>query len=99
RRRVNSDVMPHRFAYLSVILLGAVLSGCSHTLVVDSQRARVFGDSFVDDLIHDRRDAVYSKMEPEFHNLTSRQQFVGGLDSFYEQVGKPIKAEQASYGP
>jgi hypothetical protein len=53
----------------------------------------------MDDLIHDRRDAIYSRMEPEFHNLTSEPQFVDGLNTLYGQVGKPIKFEQVSYGP
>jgi hypothetical protein len=53
----------------------------------------------MDDLTHDRRDAIYSKMEPEFHNLTNKQQFVNGLDILYGQVGKPSKFEQFSYGP
>ena len=53
----------------------------------------------MDHVIHDRRDEMYSLMEPEFHNLTSRQQFDGGLNTLYEQVGKPVRFQQISYGP
>lgn len=68
-------------------------------VVVDSQKARVFGDAFMGEVIHDRRDAMYSMMEPEFHGLTSRQQFDESLNTLYERAGKPIKFEQVGYGP
>ncbi len=84
---------------ICIIVIAAVTLSCSDGLAVDSQKALAFGELFMDDLIHDRRDALYSKMEPEFHNLTSKQQFVDGLDARYEQVGKPTKFEQSSYGP
>ncbi|MET0649123.1 MAG: hypothetical protein ABW208_21135 [Pyrinomonadaceae bacterium] len=78
----------------------ALLSGCGRGgVVVDSQKARAFSDSFMDGVVHDRRDAMYSKMEPEFHGLTSRQQFDDSLNTLYERVGKPLKFEQVSDGP
>ena len=91
--------MPLRRVYLCIIVIVALTSSCRNGLAVDSQKARAFGDLFMDDLIHDRRDAIYSKMEPEFHNLTSKEQFVNGLDTIYQQVGKLNKFEQFSYGP
>ena len=91
--------MPLRRVYLCIIVIVSLTSSCRNGLAVDSQKARAFGDLFVDDLIHDRRDAIYSKMEPEFHNLTSKEQFVNGLDTIYQQVGNPNKFEQVSYGP
>jgi hypothetical protein len=86
--------------YLCTIIIVALLSGCGQGgVVVDSQKARAFSDSFMDNVIHDRRDKMYTMMEPEFHSLTSRQQFDGGLDSLYEQVGRPTMFEQVGYGP
>ena len=98
-RPVNSSVMRLRTVHLCILVIAALTLSCRNALVVDSQRARSFADSFLDDLIHDRRDAIYSKMEPEFHNLTSKPQFADVLDTLYEQFGKPNKFEQVGYGP
>jgi hypothetical protein len=92
-------VMPLRVIHLCIVVIAALTLSCRNGPAVDSQKARAFGDLFMDDLIHDRRDAVYSKMEAEFHNLTNKEQFVDGLDTIYEQVGKPSTFEQFSYGP
>src|SRR5205809_1449278 len=98
RRPVNSDVMPRYLRQLSVMVFAALLSSCSHGVVVDPYRARPFGDLFMDDLINDRRDALYAKMEPEFHNLTPEQEFVNGMDTLYRQVGEPSRFEVVGYG-
>lgn len=78
----------------------ALLSGCGRAgVVVDSEKARAFSDSFMNEVVRDRRDSMYSMMEPEFQSLSSIQQFDSGLDTLYERTGKPIKFEQVSYGP
>jgi hypothetical protein len=98
RRCVNSAVMPRYLRQISVLVFAALLSSCGHGVVVDPNRARPFGDFFMDDLINDRRKALYAKMEPEFHNLTTEQEFVNGMDTLYRQVGKPSRFEVAGYG-
>jgi hypothetical protein len=93
-------VMPLYIKHLCIVLIAASLSGCGRGGgVVDSQKARAFSDSFMDALIHDKRDAMYSMMEPEFHGLTSRQQFDGVLNTLHERAGKPIGFQQVGYGP
>lgn len=86
------------FRYLAfpLIIQLLFLPSCSAG-VVDLQKALALGDVFMSDIIDDRRDEIYLKMEPEFHDLTSRDQFVSGLDNLYGQVGRPTAFELASY--
>lgn len=42
---------------------------------------------------------MYAMMEPEFHSLTSAQQFDDSLNTLYKRVGQPMRFEQVSYGP
>ena|SRR5437763_1523619 len=56
--------------------------------IVDAQKARRFADGFVEDAVHDRRDAMYSKMENEFREITSREKFDDALRPLDERFGK-----------
>ena len=86
--------------HLCAVVIVTLLSGCgSGGAVVDSEKARAFSDSFMGEVIRDRRDAMYAMMEPEFHGLTSRRQYDDSLDTLYERVGRPTGFEQVSYGP
>ena len=81
----------------AILLAGCCLAGC-RTIAVDPQKARAFSDLFMDDVIHDRRAAFYSKMEPEFHEITSLEKFTASMDDLYQQFGKPIQFEALGYG-
>jgi uncharacterized protein YcgL (UPF0745 family) len=85
--------------FLSVWLIGilAILfSGCfsaQSSKPIDAQKARVFSDSLLADLVSERRDDAYQKMETEFHRAVSREQFDVVVDALYEKFGKPVNFE------
>ena len=66
--------------------------------VVDSEKALAFGNLFMNDVINDRPDDIYRKMESEFHDFVSESQFNKGWRGLYEEVGKPTAFELASHG-
>ena len=75
------------------IALAALCASCitfsTKTIsLVDAQKARTFTDAFVEDVVNDRRDAMYSKMEREFHEITSRDKFDDALRPLDERFGK-----------
>lgn len=91
-----------RFALLCALASAMLLSGCTRFVVssgggasIDERKARAFADGFMDDFANDRRDAMYSKMEKEFHDITSREQFQGLIDTLHEQFGKLTRFEYA----
>jgi hypothetical protein len=87
------------YALFCLMAIALLSSGCIRFVstpngeVIDPQKARAFSDGFMDDLVHDRRDALYSKMEKEFHDISSRDQFDGLMDNLYDQFGKVTKYE------
>jgi hypothetical protein len=87
--------MHRQFGFL--LLAFMLLSGCGAG-PVDSQKALAFGDLFMSDVINDRPDDIYAKMEPEFYDFVPKDQFSNGWRALYERVGKPIAFELASYG-
>jgi hypothetical protein len=56
--------------------------------VIDAQKARRFSDSFMEDVVNDRQDAMYSKMESEFHQITPRDKFTDVIHALDEKFGK-----------
>ena len=87
--------MPRFLPFLLIVV--SVLLSCGAG-TVDTQKAITFADSFMADVINDRRDDIYLKMEPEFHDLTPKDQFIKGWGGLSEVVGKPTASELASYG-
>jgi hypothetical protein len=78
-----------------VILIVAALScGCitfvstSNGPAIDVKKARMFSDAYLDDVVKDNQDAMYSKMEDEFHQITSREKFTELIHSIDEQFGR-----------
>src|SRR5215218_9602312 len=81
--------------FLTVLIIAFLLSNCSirfgsspASVAIDPQKARALSDRFMEDFANDRRDAMYSKMEKEFHDITSREQFQGLMDTIYQRMGK-----------
>jgi hypothetical protein len=87
--------MSRQLGYLLLALI--VLSSCSAG-TVDSQKALAFGDLFMNDVINNRPDDIYTKMEPEFYDFVTKDGFRDGWRSLYEEVGKPEAFKLASYG-
>ena len=56
--------------------------------VIDRQKAYTFSNSFMEDFVSDREDAMYSKMEGEFHQITPRDKFTDLKHKLDEQFGK-----------
>ena len=56
--------------------------------VIDRQKAFTFCNSFMEDVVSDRQDAMYSKMESEFHQITTRDKFTDLIHTLDEQFGK-----------
>jgi hypothetical protein len=56
--------------------------------VIDAQKARTFSDAFMEDVVNERQDAMYSKMEGEFHQITPRDKFTDLIHALDEQFGK-----------
>ncbi len=66
--------------------------------VVDSEKALAFGDFFMNDVINDRPDDIYRKMEPEFYDFVSESQFNKSWRRLYDEVGRPTAFELAGHG-
>lgn len=77
-----------RYLAFLLVSIAMLLPSCSGGMV-DPEKAVALGDLFMNDVINDRRDEIYSKMESEFHDFSSRDQLAIVLDSLYEEVGKP----------
>jgi len=55
---------------------------------IDAQKARKFGAAFVEDAVNGRQDALYAKMENEFRQITSREQFADLMQAVDERFGR-----------
>jgi hypothetical protein len=82
------------FKQLVAIALVAAFSGACITFststvsTIDAQKARKFADAFVDDFVNGRQDSLYSKMENEFRQITSREKFTDVMRALDERFGK-----------
>ena len=56
--------------------------------VIDREKAFTFSNSFMDDVVRGSEEALYSKMESEFHQITTREKFAEVRHSLDEQFGK-----------
>jgi hypothetical protein len=56
--------------------------------LIDRQKAFTFSNSFMEDVVSDREDAMYSKMESEFHQITPRDKFTDLIHTLDDQLGK-----------
>jgi hypothetical protein len=63
---------------------------------IDPQKARIFSDGFLDDFIHERREAIYAKMSKDAQSRFSREKIDWLMNQLCDQVGKIIKFEFVS---
>ena len=77
-------------AHCSACISFVSTSGYSN---IDRQKARTFSDAYIEDVIKDNQDAMYSKMESEFHQITTRDKFTQLIDSIKAQFGKITEYE------
>lgn len=63
---------------------------------IEPQKARIFSDGFLDDFVHDRREAIYAKMSKDAQSRLSREQVDGVMNKLCDQFGKVIKFELVS---
>jgi hypothetical protein len=75
-------------ALVTAFCASCITFSTSTVSIVDAQKARKFVDVFVEDVVNDRHDAMYSKMENEFHEMTSREQFDDAVRALDERFGK-----------
>jgi hypothetical protein len=86
--------MTRVYRSLAILMVAALSCGCitfvstSNGPVIDVKKARVFSDAYLDDVVKDNQDAMYSKMEDEFHKITSREKFTELIHSVDEQFGR-----------
>jgi hypothetical protein len=77
----------------AIALMTALLANCitfstSTVSTIDAQKARKFADAFVADYVNGREDALYSKMENEFRQITPREKFADLMRALDERFGK-----------
>jgi hypothetical protein len=63
---------------------------------IDSQKARMFSDSLVDDIIHDRRQDILAKLDVDFRKSTSPQSFDTSIQAFIDIYGRPLECAYKS---
>ncbi len=73
---------------LTMLCVSCITFSTSTVSLVDAEKARKFADAFVEDVVNNRRDAMYSKMENEFHEITSRENFDEVLRPLDERFGQ-----------
>jgi hypothetical protein len=56
--------------------------------VIDRQKAFTLSNVFMEDVVTDREDAMYSRMESEFRQITPRDKFTDLIHTLNEQFGK-----------
>lgn len=76
--------------------MNAQFSSIKNVEKIDPQKARIFSDEFLDDFIHDRREAIYAKMSKDAQNRLSREQVDSVVNQLCDQFGKVIKFEFVS---
>lgn len=58
---------------------------------VDAEKAKVFSDALVDDLIHDRRQDVFAKMDSDFQKIQSRKSMDSAIQAIFDNYGQPLE--------
>lgn len=77
-------------ALVTAFCASCITFSTSTVSIVDAQKARKFADAFVEEVLNDRHDAMYSKMESEFHEMTSRAEFDEAVRALDDRFGKII---------
>jgi hypothetical protein len=95
----NRGVSVSKYKCICLLIIITLHSGCirfvtpASGVVAEPEKARSFGDGFMADVVGDRREALYARMESEFRRITSRERFGQLLDDLYAQFGRPLKYE------
>ena len=85
--------LSHSIRLFAIALVTTLSAGCitfstSTISTIDAQKARKFTDAFVADYVNGRQDALYSKMEIEFRQISSREKFTELMHALDERFGK-----------
>lgn len=90
------------FALLLILLVILIYWICvrfasiKNVKAIEPEKARIFSDEFLDDFLHDRREAICAKMSKDTQNWLSQEQIDNIMNQLCHQVGKIIKFEFVS---
>jgi hypothetical protein len=89
----NVMLLSYLVRFLALTLVTTLGVACitlptSNLSTIDTQKARKFSDAFLEDAVNGRQDALYSKMENEFRQITSREKFSDILRLVDNQFGR-----------
>ena len=71
-----------------LLCLGCITFSTTNGSVIDRQKAFTLSNLFMEDVVSDREDAMYLKMESEFRQITPRDKFTDLIHTLDEQFGK-----------
>jgi hypothetical protein len=93
--QLKASVM--RLHLVAIALIGIGFLACaSHKeapdgSTIDSQRAKAFSDALVDDIIHDRRQDIFAKLDVDFRKNVSPQYMDSSIRAMFDNYGQPLE--------
>jgi hypothetical protein len=103
RRCVNSTVM--RLQLIVIALVGVGFFSCASRKEspdgssIDPESAKTFSDSLVDDIIHDRRQLIFSKLDADFQKNASPQTLDSSIQAMFDNYGRPLECSYKKNDP
>lgn len=72
----------------TVFCVGCITVSTIDGSVIDRQKAFTLTNLFMEDVVTDREDAMYSRMESEFRQITPRDKFTDLVQTLNEKFGR-----------
>ena len=91
--------------HLAIALVGIAFVSCaSHqespdSSSIDAQKAKIFSDALVDDIIHDRRHDIFSKLDADFQKNASPQYMDSSIQAMFDNYGRPLECTYKKNDP